>query len=137
MALRPSPEFYKSFRFTLTIRKTVIDPADKAEPIALGTIWSDVFDPTRIWLGCAHAVGRTALIDLLQPRTHEKDGAPIAGVVSLSDRTRSTIKDLPFTFERVAAELPFDLNAVREEVALEWVVLEGVKYGQATERAVT
>lgn len=114
--MRASPiQVYKQYRFTLTAK------ASSLPTVPVMTVWSDVFQRDRVWIGAAHIVGRDSLDAYLR-------SAPDKTLtLTLLDREGGNPREVSFTYES-AEWLPFDLDAQEEENALEYVVLSGVKY---------
>ena len=112
-------EFYKRFRFTLTVDETVVDGG--GGPVALMAVWSDVFHRDQVWLVAGHAKGRDTLMGMLRRCVDKKL------TVTLFDAEIREKRSVVFTYDSFDA-LPFDLDAREEGEALEAVVLRSVRY---------
>lgn len=126
MALAHPLIYFTAFRFFV-----VFGPGARADTIVrlggrsigLMAVWSDPFAPDRLWIAKGHAKGEKTLRELLDAETTEHTLA-----VFMTERDGTPERRIDVTFERFDW-LPFDLDATKEETAVEWVALRGVTYG--------
>lgn len=102
---------FTSYRFVL------LSPEREFEPIAVSAVFSDPFTG-HLHIGTAHDAARP----LLAARLCELRSLEV-WMLRVGEARR-----VPFTF-KVLQSLPLDVDASSNNIALEWVVLQGVEYG--------
>ncbi len=116
---------FKAFRFAVMFGQPEVSDAVRrlgGRMKGLAAVWSDVFVPGQIWLAKAHAEGEKTLHELVQDEATNKRLS-----VFFIDQEGNGARRIDVTFTGHKWH-PFDLDAQKEDSAVEWLTLTGCTY---------